>query len=194
MQWFTADLHLGHARIIELSDRPFADVDDMNRELVWRWNDRVGEDDVVWVLGDFALGKIDDTLPVVSRLRGRKILLSGNHDRTFAGTDKAILAWRDRYLDAGFCRVYAGYPMRIPLIGYGRVQVCHFPEAGESQDREDRYSDFRPKLEPGEWLVHGHVHERWQVNGRQINVGVDANGFAPVSATEIIRIITRGAE
>ena len=52
--WLTSDLHFGHENIIRYCDRPFADVDAMNRALVDRWNEVVGDDDVVWVLGDFA--------------------------------------------------------------------------------------------------------------------------------------------
>ena len=41
--WFTADLHLGHRNIIDYCDRPFTDVDVMNRALVDNWNEVVAE-------------------------------------------------------------------------------------------------------------------------------------------------------
>jgi len=41
--WFTADLHLGHRNIIEYCNRPFADVDEMNRALIANWNQVVGD-------------------------------------------------------------------------------------------------------------------------------------------------------
>ena len=41
-----------------------------------------------------------------------------------------------------------------------------------------RYIEHRPD-DDGGWLLHGHVHEKWRQNGRQINVGVDAWNFAP---------------
>ncbi|MCP3936397.1 MAG: hypothetical protein GY708_13605 [Actinomycetia bacterium] len=66
--WFTADLHLGHSSIIDYCDRPFANVDAMNRALIDNWNHAVAEDDTVWVIGDFALGKIAETLPLVADL------------------------------------------------------------------------------------------------------------------------------
>ena len=50
--WFTADLHFGHANIINYSGRPYADVAVMNRALIDRWNAAVHPDDTVWVLGD----------------------------------------------------------------------------------------------------------------------------------------------
>ncbi len=83
--WFTADLHLGHENIIRYCERPFADAQTMDRSLVQGWNHTVGADDTVWVLGDVALGKISHTLPLVSSLSGRKLLVAGNHDRCWAG-------------------------------------------------------------------------------------------------------------
>ncbi len=60
--------------------------------------------DDVWVLGDFALGKIADTLPVVRDLAGRKFLVAGNHDRCWAGHRRSA-TWTERYIDAGFAEV-----------------------------------------------------------------------------------------
>ena len=76
--WFTADLHLGHRNIIGYCNRPFHDVESMNDALIENWNNAVGQDDTVWVVRDFALARIADTLPLVSTLHGRKILLAGN--------------------------------------------------------------------------------------------------------------------
>jgi len=66
--WFTADLHLGHARIIELCDRPFRDPADMNETIIQKWNERVAPEDQVYVLGDVALGTLSESLPLVARL------------------------------------------------------------------------------------------------------------------------------
>src|SRR5208337_2080220 len=54
MRFWTADLHLSHTRILELCPlRPWADLEAMNRGLVERWNQTVGPEDEVWVIGDF---------------------------------------------------------------------------------------------------------------------------------------------
>jgi calcineurin-like phosphoesterase family protein len=60
--FYTADLHLGHTKINELAGRPFDSVEEMNHTLIANWNDRVAEHDIVWVLGDLALGPIDESL------------------------------------------------------------------------------------------------------------------------------------
>ena len=68
--------------------------------------------------------------------------------------------------------------------------VCHFPYRGDSQ-RRDRYVEHRP-IDRGDWLLHGHVHDRWAQNGRMVNVGVDATGFRPINIETIVRIIRAG--
>ena len=106
--WFTADLHLGHANIIRYCARPFTDVEAMNRALIEQWNEVVDDGDDVWVLGDVAMGKIAETLPLVSELRGRKLLLTGNHDRCWDGHGRRAEGWEERYLDAGFFAIHHG--------------------------------------------------------------------------------------
>ena len=191
--WFTSDLHIGHSNIIRYCSRPFVDVETMNRGLVDRWNDDVTDDDVVWVLGDVAMGHITDSLALIDRLKGRKHLVSGNHDRCFDADRKPhskAAAWQQHYLDAGFASVHHG-EVRMQIDGADGgvtdVRACHFPFVGDSGD-EDRYLDRRP-IDDGGWLLHGHVHERWRWHRRMINVGVDAWDYAPVAEATLAAII-----
>lgn len=75
-----SDTHFGHKRIIEFepSARPFATVEEHDRELVARWNATVRAEDTVWHLGDVWFGK--DGHEVLAALNGRKKLVLGNHD------------------------------------------------------------------------------------------------------------------
>ena len=189
MRWFTADLHLGHANIIRYCNRPFADVEEMNEELVRRWNARVTPNDEVWVLGDFALGRIAESFACGRRLNGRKSLVVGNHDRMFGARRAAeYRRWVERYQqEAGFDDVVDNVSTRIGEIP---VRLSHFPYEGDSHDR-DRFVHARPR-DDGGWLVHGHVHEKWKVNGRQVNVGVDVWNFAPVAEHELALIMRPG--
>jgi len=186
--WFTSDLHLGHANIIRYSDRPFTDVEAMNRALIDGWNDTVDRDDDVWVLGDFALGRIDATLPLAGRLHGRKHLLCGNHDRCWSGHGDRAAAWVPRYRQAGFQEVRQG-ELELAVAGT-KTRACHFPYVGDSHDH-DRYLDARP-VDRGQWLLHGHVHERWRQRGRMVNVGVDAWGYRPVGEDDLARLVVAG--
>src|ERR1700679_1209220 len=72
-----SDLHLGHTRIIELANRPFSSVEEMNEQMVLRWNSVVGENDDVFFGGDFMFSKKDVWF---DRLNGVKHLIKGNHD------------------------------------------------------------------------------------------------------------------
>ena len=48
VDFITAATHFSHARISELAGRPFTTVEEMNKELIRRWNDTVGPDDDRW--------------------------------------------------------------------------------------------------------------------------------------------------
>lgn len=190
--WFTADPHFGHARIIELCNRPFASVEAMNEALVERWNDRVQDDDMVFILGDLALGKLDDSLTYVTMLRGLKVLVPGNHDRVWSGHPKPGRPIREvdvkRYEAAGIMILSGGEPVTHHRDDGQKWHLCHFPDVGDSHD-EDRFDAWRPPapFKP-DVIVHGHVHQKWVVNGPRINVGVDMWDYAPVSEDEVAKL------
>jgi calcineurin-like phosphoesterase family protein len=181
--WFTADTHFGHAKIIEYCDRPFESVGAMRSGLVQRWNAVVAPDDRVLVLGDFALGRIDETLGVLRELNGVKDLVVGNHDRPFDLDPGRRAAWTTRYLAAGFRSVVQG-TIGLTLGERYPVLAGHFPYAGDSHG-EDRYAEQRP-FDSGLPIVHGHVHTTWRLNDRQLNVGVDVNNYTPISEDDVI--------
>lgn len=174
-RYFTSDLHLRHARIIDYCGRPYLDANDMDQNLIGRWNAMVQPDDEVYVLGDLFLGRKVD-LPLLGVLRGRKTLLKGNHDQRP----------NQAYEDQGFTVVTG--QMTFEIAGQ-TVTACHYPFTGDSCGTEDRYPELRPRDE-GQWLIHGHVHDKWQVKSRMINVGVDVWDFRPVTEAQIAQIIT----
>jgi len=189
--FFTADLHLSHARINELSGRPFSNLRAMNAALVKGWNSRVTDEDTVWVLGDVCMGPIQESLDLIPLLAGRKILMPGNHDRCWDGHPLRNRSrdWDARYLDAGFAEIVQG-PFLLRIPGFP-VLLSHFPYSGDSHDL-DRYTAHRP-ADDGGWLLHGHVHEKWRQRGRMINVGVDAWQGKPVSEDTVVGLMAAGA-
>lgn len=54
---YIADLHLFHKNVTDkgtnFDNRPFSTIEEMNLEIVKRWNRAVSEQDHVYVLGDF---------------------------------------------------------------------------------------------------------------------------------------------
>lgn len=175
-------MHFGHANIIRYCGRPFFDVGQMNAKLVDNWNSVVGPDDEVWVLGDVAMGSIDHSLALVVRLNGTKTLVTGNHDRCWSAAGPKAQRWLEVYQAAGFSTILHG----AVAINFNNqpALACHFPYVGDSHN-EDRFTTLRPQ-DSGLTLLHGHVHEQWQVEGRQINVGVDVWDYRPVSDAQLI--------
>ena len=169
-RYFTADLHLGHRNIIEVSQRPFRDAAHMGTELVERWNSTVEPTDEVIVLGDFAMGRAAETPPNRSLLNGRKVLLAGNHDRCWHGHKKGVEASTDLYLEAGFDEIWQG---SVGLrIGEVSVVACHFPYRGDSHDH-DRYVAHRPWIRaPGSST--GMFIQSWKMRDRRSQRQVSA--------------------
>lgn len=185
--WFTSDWHFGHKNVLHFGDgRPFGSVEEMNAALIDRYNAMVAPGEQVWVLGDVAMGCIADSLQCCAALNGRKILICGNHDRpVMAKEDEKVAKWIDRYLDeGGFTGVWTGNDYDLTLPNGVSVQCSHYPYSGDGRDGPDRFLDRRP-VDRGNWLLHGHVHDRWRVNGRQVNVGVDVWNYRPVHSDEI---------
>lgn len=187
MIWFTSDLHLGHERIIELCGRPFKNVHHMNTELVDGWNSVVEPKDTVYVLGDLALGKLNESLQWAAMLTGNKFLVPGNHDRCWLGHKKVRAVDVKRYEEAGFTVL----PGLTSINVDGTIaMMCHFPYVGDSQE-VDRHVNHRP-TDHGYWLLHGHTHWATGITSdhpRQIHVGVDAWHYRPVPQDTIRGII-----
>lgn len=203
--WFTSDLHFGHANIIRYSGRPFVDLDEMHRELVKRWNDRVAPEDTVYVLGDAHLGKIDLVTEWVPRLNGTKLLFPGNHDLCHEGhkgrTSKVERA-RTAFHLAGFDMIWSGVAAIDIEVGGWLCTAAHYPYRNDHPDHPDlptldqRYrEDWPPEPPGGRWHLHGHIHERWRSwpETRQVNVGVDVWDWAPVSEWELAGLIAEWA-
>ena len=80
--FFTRDLHFGHANAIKFDNRPFTSVEEMDEELIRRWNNKVASGDLVYVLGDIIWKpQTEEAVEILKRLNGQKILIKGNHDR-----------------------------------------------------------------------------------------------------------------
>ena len=188
--YFTADHHMSHFNMTchpdskNLCNRPWDNVDDMNEALITNWNETVGPKDRVLYLGDFAMGTIKESLPLIAKLHGNIQLVPGNHDRCFPA-NKHWLKWEETYRDAGFQSVHN------TIAWLDEFDLCHFPFAGDSHDR-DRYKAYRP-VQRNRPLIHGHIHDKWKISNEystpMINVGVDVWDYRPVSIDQIRSMI-----
>ena len=160
----TSDLHLGHANVIEYTNRPFRDADQMDNALWDNLRATLEPDKVLVVVGDVA---VRDGLNAVTWQQIRDLdcrqrhLVIGNHDLTGAGRLRA----------QGFDRVWSlmvsgGEP---PLIW------THYP-LNEVPD--------------GTINIHGHVHDDPPRQTPHINVSVEQMDYRPALLSDL-RLLAR---
>ena len=80
--WFTSDLHFGHRNVLKFCDRPWDNEKEMDNGLIENWNNTVGDNDIVFILGDvFWFNDSHSIKKVLSKLKGKYIyIIPGNHD------------------------------------------------------------------------------------------------------------------
>ena len=79
--WFISDTHFGHANILKFEPilRPFKNIEEHDQFIINEWNRLVGENDIVYHLGDVAFKDFNITL--LAELKGHKRVVLGNHDQ-----------------------------------------------------------------------------------------------------------------
>lgn len=143
MRYYIADLHFFHDSMnCRMDRRGFENVEAMNRYMIEKWNNKVRNNDEVFVLGDLSWGKVEETNELLDKLKGRLYLIQGNHDRYTSG--KAFHANRFEWI-----RPYAEVH-----DNKRKVVLCHYPiMCYNGQYRED------PSGRPLTYMLYGHVHD-----------------------------------
>lgn len=166
--FFISDTHFSHANFLKFTDdagnliRPFASVEEMNERMIEGWNSVVRDGDKVYHLGDVTFRYDKEFREIMSRLRGRKRLLLGNHD-LIKGTHlldffEKVSLWRV-FKDENF--------------------VCsHIPLRSDQM----RMAQFN---------VHGHTHQNVVSGVPYINVCVERVNYTPVALEEIKSMVER---
>jgi calcineurin-like phosphoesterase family protein len=179
MIFCTSDLHLGHDKDFVVQARGFETVEEMNAEIIRRWNERVYPDDDVYVLGDLTLGDVEEGIRLITKLNGYLHIMRGNHD-----TDKKV----ERYLELPNV-IEVKY---ADVLKYGKAVfwMGHYPTITAN------YDDDKP------WAKHvvclfGHTHQEqpfYNNNPYMYNVGMDAHNCTPITIDEIIADIRKKKE
>ena len=80
MNYFIGDLHFGHKNCLAFDNRPFTNIESHDQALIDNWNNTVGIDDDVYVLGDISWYSPTKTLEIFNQLNDNIHLIIGNHD------------------------------------------------------------------------------------------------------------------
>ena len=171
MIFFTADLHLGHANIIKHCDRPFSSVEEMDEHLISEWNSRVRQNDSVYIIGDLIFRNTVSPENYLNRLRGKKHLILGNHDK-------------DWVKKADMTKHFASVE-RFTEISDGQhiITLCHYPLMSWDQ------------IAKGSYMIHGHIHNNRDAMyfpliremPNLLNAGVEVNEYRPVKINELVK-------
>ena len=172
--FFTSDTHFGHRNIIKYCQRPFSCIEEMDDALIANWNRVVGKDDIIFHLGDFAMGGSAEWSRLLQKLNGKIYLILGNHDLKTIG--------------AGFSRL-EGVAMQMLINVKGQIiYLNHYPFLCYGGAYRNT------------WQLYGHVHTCHANRGldvprlkmlmpMQYDVGVDNNNYSPVSFEQVKKII-----
>lgn len=166
--WYSADWHLGHKNIIKYANRPFQSVDEMNEELVRRWNERVSPTDTAYMLGDFAFLPAEKAHRFLTRLHGSIFLVPGNHD------SREIVALRDDPAQ-GLKGWSDASPLHEIIDGKDKVVLCHFCMRVWNRAHHGALHLFG----------HSHGNMKEGESSQCLDVGVDCWDYRPVSLREI---------
>lgn len=166
MVHFTSDRHFGHENIITYCSRPYATTHEMNEDMIRRHNELVAPEDHVYDLGDFAFGHGMDykqAKDIFFRLHGRFHFVEGNHDKIMREIFRKHPQKFESY-DKGY--------IEIEVEGQ-QIVLCHYA-------MREWHHNLR-----GVWHLFGHTHGQLKGWGKSFDVGVDPQGFKPVSFEQV---------
>ena len=171
MKYYWSDQHLDHYNIIKHSNRPFTNVNEMNRTMIENCKSIVQPNDELYFGGDICMNLTPEILSMIKSINCKKYLVKGNHDKKSLKNKN----FRDLFVDIRDIMTIHDNDKTIVL--------CHYPMI-----EWDGY--FR-----GTYHFYGHVHNNHDNQANKImsnidnayNIGVDILGFMPRTADEIIK-------
>jgi calcineurin-like phosphoesterase family protein len=156
--YITSDTWFGRPQILQIANRPFASIEEMNATLIKNWNKKVKKKDTVFHLGNFAW---DPTTArqVLKQLNGKIYFLHGSQD---AALEEII----HEFPNAEFMK-----PAIAELADFDTI-LCHYPLAVWNGK------------DSGTIHMHGHTvfsHKTNLTVERRFNICTDFWGFTPIN-------------
>lgn len=180
MIYFTSDSHFNHVNILSYCPRPWATVVEMNEALIQNWNQVVKPEDIVYHLGDFAMGDRKQIPTILSRLNGHIILVRGNHD-----TSKSLVYFPE--VHDHLILEMDGHRFEVSHNPGHLRQDCEFALCGHVHNQWTK-RDVGQTIEADVSSDHRYQHPQIVPTIPIYNVGVDVRGYRPRSLSEIIDI------
>lgn len=173
MRYFVSDLHFFHKLAYEKYRSEFSTIADSNEEIVRVWNNTVHPKDIVYVLGDVTFGKYEETKQIIQRLKGRKILIRGNHDERFSSRTFVELGFedvRDTYVfkKDGKKWILSHFPYSSSIRFFWHNLINRYWRNRNESNYYKLYLSYK-----GYKLIHGHHHEGPLYKFDQIDVAWD---------------------
>ena len=151
--YFTSDLHFGHKRICELTNRwRFTTQEEHTDWLINLHNSRVQSGDTVYVLGDLSFCKEKETIRILEQLNGDIVVIRGNHD------SRTQLKKFER--DGLICNWHEYLELRVEELPV--MCMMHYPIVVWNKQHH------------GSIMLHGHSHGSFQGEGKILDVGLDS--------------------
>jgi calcineurin-like phosphoesterase family protein len=170
--FITSDTHFCHIPNFLWEPRGFNSVEEMNEEIVERWNAIVKPEDSVWHLGDMALSNVLEAIEYINQLNGTILWIGGNHD-----TNKKI---KTIIFDCGNVH-WMGWAYNLK-VGNINCYLSHYPTLTSNFD-EKHFSQHVINF-------HGHTHQKtnWinPSNPFTYHVGMDSHNCTPIHIEEAI--------
>lgn len=180
--FFTADLHFGHENVIRFDNRPFETVEEMDAELIRRWNAKVGKGDLIYVLGDMIWKtRNSDAETLIRSLNGQIILIKGNHDRFLhnAKAKNALAGVKD----------YDDICVKLEDDTDRRVVLCHYYIPFYNGHRWQAVHLHGHSHNSEEYTIEESIKQKLRDDGfdtRSYNVGCMHWDYEPVTLDEIL--------
>lgn len=166
MIWFIGGTHFNHSKILQYCNRPFPNIEIMNRTIIQNWNTKVQNTDTVFHLGDWGMTKSSEApdapkesyLSIKKQLNGDIIVIRGNHDNN--NSCKTII--ENMVIRIGGYKIFLVHDPKFYNPHYSFIFTAHW------------HGKFGMFIKKGKTII--------------VDLSVELWNFSPVTINEILQL------